>query len=333
MIAHDIYGQFSGWTQAGAWNVGQASTVPTVTGVTPSNGSGTAGTPQQFTVHYSGTNITYGQILLNSNPAGPYSNGACQVEWNSAGMLNLLSPGGNVDGSFGQFPSPLTNTYCTVDTSNSTLVRTASGYDVSIRATQLSTSTPLEQIYALGQNSQGASPLLNVGSWQPIRPTFHASTATKGSSTSGNGLSAWVYNDGNDGDWIYSGNGDPTSIASCSVTGVSASAKVANSDYDPYTDFGNISIWFTAPSTSSPGTGSIQCAGIGFGSLVVYESTPVITALQLTSPLSAGDKLTRSSMVPISARTLAEQPRSVHRVRVRARRRQALPLKSNTGTA
>lgn len=158
----------SGWQALGTWSTGpavQGGADVTVTEAASYMQSAIAGTPQQFTFHYTNpygpTDIVYGQTLFNSDPNGPNGNGACQIEWTSRGALNLLSGTGPIDGAFGLTPATaLSNTSCSIDTLHSSLTLTPSGYDVTVNVTftaQFSSPITTHQIFAFGENAEGVA--------------------------------------------------------------------------------------------------------------------------------------------------------------------------------
>ena len=102
-------------------------------------GASQAGLAQQFTFQYRHPNgpsgITYGQVLVNSDVVGPGGSSACLIEWYSTGpnRLKLVLPSGD-EGDFGR-PGSISNSYCSVDTSNSSITPVSGangGYDVSL---------------------------------------------------------------------------------------------------------------------------------------------------------------------------------------------------------
>lgn len=82
-------------------------------------------------------------------------------------------------GSFGNYPSPLSNDACSLAPLNSTLVTTPDGFDVTAMVTLPNQLGVYYQVYAYGENSPGGPPnWTQVGSWTSTSgsPDFSLST-------------------------------------------------------------------------------------------------------------------------------------------------------------
>ena len=172
---NDAGASSSDWQALGTWMQTGGGGNVTPTSVTPSSGSGTS---QLFVVHYADpfgpSDIADGKIHFNSSSNGQSGNNACQVEWTALGSLSLISSFGVVTGTFGG-ANPISNTFCTVDTSASSLTSTANGYDVRVKVTFNPTfinATTSHQIYASGRNAAGTGPpAVILGTWNTPPPS------------------------------------------------------------------------------------------------------------------------------------------------------------------
>lgn len=163
-------GSNSGWQAVGVWTGPPAGSSGTVSLVAPFTFPATAqpGSAQMFTFHYNdpaGSNdIAGGQVTFAATGAGV----SCQVVWDSAGAVSVVTGSTAQYGYLGQAGAPPASSVCTVYAANSTLTRvqtgSQTGYDLSL-SISFNSFAGVHAISASGENDAGqVSALQQLGS-------------------------------------------------------------------------------------------------------------------------------------------------------------------------
>jgi len=174
LAARDLGAGSSGWQPAGVWQVPSAAPAAiTVTGVTPAQGSGPAGTGQQFQLTLTDTKGTSDFGIANLLINGNFVDGrkACYLAYVAANnTLSLVDDAGDAGGPYagsmvlnGQ-SGPIENGQCQVTAVGTSVTYSANTIALTLNITFKAGFAGNRVVYAAGRDIAGGN---NTG-WQPV---------------------------------------------------------------------------------------------------------------------------------------------------------------------